>query len=195
VLLGSRTLLSAAAMIFLLAAAPGLNTPLFFYQTNVLKFPKEFVGFLGLITACGGVVAAVLYYPLCRRLDLRTIVAVSIVVHAVGALFYLGYHSRESAVLISALSGMTATFAMLPVYDIAMRATPRGSEAIGYALMMSMWNLTNAFSDLTGSYFFDKLNRNLTPLIWIDAASTLVVVLMVPLMPKALSTREDALVK
>ncbi|MCC2671923.1 MAG: folate transporter, partial [Armatimonadetes bacterium] len=33
VLLGSRTLLSAAAMIFLLAAAPGLNTPLFFYQT------------------------------------------------------------------------------------------------------------------------------------------------------------------
>jgi Na+/melibiose symporter-like transporter len=195
VLLHSRTLLGAAGMIFLLAAAPGLGTPLFFYQTNVLQFPKEFVGFLSLVSAAAGMVATVLYYPACRRFDLRSLVAISIVIHSLGALCYLGYHSRESAIVISAIAGITATLAMLPVYDIALRATPRGSEAIGYALMMSMWNLTNALSDLTGSFLFDRLQRNLTPLIWIDALTTLVVIVAVPFMPRALSTREDALVK
>jgi Na+/melibiose symporter-like transporter len=195
VLIGSKTLLGAAAMIFLLAAAPGLNTPLFFYQTNVLEFTKPFVGKLGFITACGGAVAALLYYPICSRFSLRTIVAWSIVIHAAGALFYLGYRSPQSAEVISAISGLTATLAMLPVYDIALRATPKGSEAIGYALMMSMWNLTNALSDVTGSFIFERLNRNLTPLIWIDAFTTLLVIVAVPFMPRALSTRESELVK
>lgn len=195
VLIQSRTLLGAAGMIFLLAAAPGLNTPLFFYQTNVLGFSKPFVGFLNTITASAGILAAIVYYPLCRRYSLRSIVATSIVVHALGALFYLGYRTSESAMIISAISGMTATFAMLPVYDIALRATPRGSEAIGYALMMSMWNLTNALSDVTGSFIFEKLDRNLTPLIFIDAATTLIVIAAVPFMPRDLSTRESELVK
>jgi Na+/melibiose symporter-like transporter len=195
VLAQSRTLLAAAGMIFLLAASPGLITPLFFYQTNVLGFSKPFVGLLALITAAAGIVAAILYYPLCRVLSLRVIVSGSIIVHAAGALCYLFYRSHESAIVISAISGMTATFAMLPVYDIALRATPRGSEAIGYALMMSMWNLTNALSDVIGAAIFERFDRNLGPLIWIDTATTLVVLAVVPFMPKALSTRESELEK
>lgn len=187
----SHTLLGAAGMIFLLAAAPGLNTPLLFYQTDVLGFSREMVGRLTLVTALGGIAAAAIYYHACRRYNLRMLVAISIVVHALGALCYLGYRSWEAALVISVISGLTNTMAMLPVYDIAARATPKGSEAIGYAVMMSMWNLTNALSDVTGSWIFDRLGRNLTPLIFIDAATTLVVVLAVPFMPKALTTRED----
>ncbi len=195
VLVRSRTLLGAAGMIFLLAAAPGLNTPLFFYQTSVLGFSKGFVGTLAFVHASAGLVAALVYYPLCRRYSLRTLVAASIVVHALGALCYLGYRSPQSALVITVFSGMSMTFAMLPVYDIALRATPKGSEAIGYAVMMSMWNLTNALSDLTGSLLFDFLRRNLTPLIWIDAATTLLVLAAVPFMPRALSTRESEVIK
>src|SRR5947209_9028119 len=51
VLIRSRTLLGAGGMIFLLAAAPGLGTPLFFYQTNVLGFSKQFVGLLAPVGA------------------------------------------------------------------------------------------------------------------------------------------------
>jgi hypothetical protein len=81
------------------------------------------------------------------------------------------------------------------VYDIALRATPKGSEAIGYAVMMSMWNLTNALSDIVGAYIFEWVGRSLTPLIWIDAVSTLAVIVAVPFMPRALSTRESELAK
>lgn len=190
-LLHSRTLLGAAAMIFLLAAAPGLNTPLLYFQTDVLHFSRERVGQLTLVMASGGIVAAALYYQACRRFSLRTLVAVSIIIHTLGALCYLGYRSWETALVISALSGFANTLAMLPVYDISARATPKGSEAIGYAVMMSMWNLTNALSDVTGAWIFDRLGRDLTPLIFIDAATTLLVILAVPFMPKALTTRED----
>ena len=191
-LIRNRTLLGAAGMIILLAAAPGIGTPLFFYQTNVLNFQKEFVGLLSLVSAASGMAAAAIYYPLCGRLNLRTLVAVSIVIHALAALTFLAYRSQESALVISAINGATGTLAMLPVYDIALRATPRGSEAIGYSVMMSMWNLTNAVSDFTGSFIFDQLNRNLTPLIWIDAITSLSVIVAVPFMPRALTTRESA---
>lgn len=189
-LVQNRVLLSAAGMIFLLAASPGMNTPLFFYQTNTLGFEKEFVGFLGLIGAACGMAAAAVYYRVCRQFSLRTIVAASIVIHTFGGLCYLGYSSKETAMLITGINGMTTALAMLPVYDIAARATPRGSEAIGYAVMMSMWNLTNALSDVTGSALFEWLGRRLGPLVWIDAATTLLVIFAVPFMPKALSSRE-----
>lgn len=195
VLVRNRTLLGAAGMIFLLAASPGMNTPLFFYQTNVLGFSKEFVGFLGLIGAACGIAAATLYFRVCRRFSLRTLVAASIVIHTLGGLCYLGYRSPETAMLITGINGMTAALAMLPVYDIAARATPRGSEAIGYAVMMSMWNLTNAISDVTGAALFDWMNRRLAPLVWVDAVTTLLVIFAVPLMPRALSTREDTVAK
>jgi predicted MFS family arabinose efflux permease len=197
VLIRSRTLLGAAAMIFLLAASPGMNTPLLFYQTNQLHFGKEFVGILAMVGAIAGMLTAIIYYPLCSRVSLRTLVASSIVLHTLGGLCYLAYRSPETAILITAINGATNTMAMLPVYDIALRATPKGSEAIGYAVMMSMWNLTNAVSDLTGSFIFERLCRSayLGPLVWIDAATTLVVILAVPFMPKALSTKESALVK
>lgn len=193
VLIHSRTLLGAAGMIFLLAAAPGLGTPLFFYQTNVLEFDKQFIGNLGPIGAASGMAAAALYYPMCRRYNLKLLVALSILVHSLGVLFYLAYQSKEAAILITALSGVTGTLAMLPVYDIAARATPKGSEAIGYAVMMSVWNLTNMWADVAGSFLFDKvLGQQLTPLIWVDAITTLIALIAVPFMPRALTTREGA---
>jgi predicted MFS family arabinose efflux permease len=192
VLIRNRTLLGAAGMIFLLAAAPALKTPLFFYQRNVLQFSGPFIGILGLVTAAGGVVGAVLYFFACRKYELKRLVGISIVVHALGALFYLNYHDQNSALIASAINGLTAALAMLPVYDIAARATPKGSEAIGYAVMMSVWNFTNMGADVVGSKLFDSvLHQQLMPLVWIDAATTLVVILAVPFMPKALSMRED----
>src|SRR5258708_34581555 len=59
-----------------------------------------------------------------------------------------------TAIAITALEGMTGTLAILPVYDLAARGTPRGSEALGYSVMMSVWNLTNSLSDWVGSTLF-----------------------------------------
>jgi Na+/melibiose symporter-like transporter len=190
-LVRSRTLLAAAFMVFLLAASPGFNTPLLFHQTDHLHFSKQFIGNLGLVSAATGLLGAWFYYAFCRRCSLRVLMAGSIVVHAGGTLLYLAYRDVPTAIIITALAGITQALTMLPVYDLAARATPRGSEALGYSVMMSAWNLTNMLSDWTGSVFYDSFNRSFHLLIYLNAGTTAFMLFVVPFLPVALLNRKD----
>lgn len=187
----SGTLWSAAGLVVLVIISPGFGTPMLFYQTNTLGFSKQFIGNLAVIGGVCSLLAAVLYGLVCRRWNLRTLLAVSILIHALGTLFYLAYRSHASALWITALEGVTQTLAVLPLYDLAARATPRGSEALGYSLMMSVWNLTNALSDLLGSWLFDHFRMTFHSLVWLNAGTTALILLAVPLLPAVLMRRRD----
>lgn len=191
ILLRSKVLLAAAGMIFLIAASPGFNTPLLFHQTNDLHFKPEFVGSLTSIAAATGLLTTIGYFAACRRFNVRTLIVFSIIVHALGTMAYLFYHDANSAILITAISGVTGTLTMLPVYDLAARGTPKGSESIGYAVMMSVWNLTNALSDWTGSTLFARIHLAFSSLVWVNAGTTLLVLAVVPFLPLALMSRRD----
>lgn len=190
-LFSNRILWSAVGMIVLIAASPGFGTPLFLYQTNVLGFDGPFLGMMGLVSAGTGIAGALLYARLCTRLPMKRMLVASILVHGFGTLFYLLYRDRTSALLITALEGVAQTLAMLPVYDLAARGTPRGSEALGYAVMMSFWNLTNSLSDYTGSLIFKNFHWTFRDLVWLNAGTTLLVLFVVPFLPKALIGKRD----
>jgi len=191
VLIRSKTLLSAAGMICLVAVAPGFGTPLLFHQTDNLHFTKQFIGNLVLVSAGSGLIGAYVYHALCRNLRLRVLLTGSIIVHAAGTVFFLGYHSHASALGITAITGITGTLATLPIYDLAARATPRGSEALGYAVMMSVWNLTNAVSDWCGSYLYGRFHLTFLSLVWLNAGTTALALLAVPFLPVALILGRD----
>ena len=191
-LLRSRVLLAAAGMIFLIAAAPGFDTPLVFFQSDKLHFQKDFIGVLAMVKAATGFLAAGLYFYACRRLTLRSILVASVFIHAVGTLAYFWYFNQQTALIVSAIYGMTYTLSMLPVYDLATRGTPRGSEAIGYAVMMSVWNFTNKFSDWSGSALQTNFHLEFFHLILINAATTLLVLVALPFLPRALALSKDA---
>lgn len=169
--------------------APGFGTPLLYYQINVLKFSKVLLGWLAFFNAAFALLAAGLYASACRRIRLRRLLAWSIVIHAVGTLFYLGYRSPASALAITALEGVAQPLALLPLYDLAARATPKGSQALGYALMMSAWNLTSALSNWFGSWLHDFYRLDFMQLVWLNAGTTALVLLIVPLMPTELMNR------
>lgn len=190
-LVRSRIVLAAAGMICLIAASPGFGTPLLFYQTDTLGFSKPFLGSLVWISAVSGLVTAAFYHRLCQRQSMKGILVLSIVVHALGTLFYLLYRSAETAIAITALEGVTQTLAVLPVYDLASRGTPRGSEALGYSVMMSVWNLTNSLSDWLGSALFTHYGLNFGHLVWLNAGTTALVLLVVPFLPRALLDQKD----
>ncbi len=187
----NKSLTRAAFMIFLIAIAPGFGTPLFFFQTNELKFTPKFLGLLGVVGSTGGIAGAWFYFHLCRRMNLKHLIVWSIVQHAFGTLFYLLYQNTTSALLITFFEGVTVTLATLPVYDLASRGTPKGSEALGYSVMMSVWNLTNALSDWSGSVLFGVLKNSFIPLIWLNAATTLIALAFVPFLPQTLLRSKD----
>lgn len=190
VLISSKQLWAAAGLVFLVIAEPGFGTPLLYYQTDTLRFSKDFVGNLALVTAGGGVLGAFIFSFLCRRVPLRPLVAVGILFHVAGALCFLFYKSPTSAIIITGTYWCAQTLALLPLYDMAMRATPRGSEALGYSVMMSVWNLTDKLSDLVGTLVTKSLG--FPTLICINAGLTACVLIFVPLLPAALMRSKDA---
>ncbi len=190
-LVRSKVVLAAALMIFLIAASPGFGTPLFFHQTDTLHLTKRFLGSLGLVGSAFGLLGASFYHRACQRLSVRRLLIASVIIHASGTLFYLLYRSPETAMAITALDGMTQTLAILPVYDLAARGTPKGSEALGYSVMMSVWNLTNSLSDWVGSTLFTLYGLTFHHLVWLNAGTTALVLLAVPFLPQALLRRRD----
>jgi len=187
----SGTLWSAAGMLFLVGVAPGFITPLYYYQTDTLKFSSQFIGNLAVVSSGLGMLGALIYGHACRRLSLRPLLIAGILFYAFGALCYLGYRSRESALLIEGVSGLAFALAALPLYDLAARATPAGSESLGYALMMSLWNLAVGLSDLAGSWLFEQFHRQFMTLVWLNAGTTLLALVVVPFLPRVLLKGRD----
>lgn len=187
----AKSLWAAASMLFLVQLAPGFNTPLFFYQTNVLQFEGPFIGILNLASGFSGVLAGLVYAYGCRRFPLRSLLFFAIVFHAASSLAYLGYNTKNSAVFIECLGGFATVLAQIPLFDLAARAVPKGCEALGYSLMMSFWNFGVDASDVFGSWLFELYGLNLTDLVWINCGSTLLTLFVFGIVPAHLHSKTD----
>lgn len=190
-----RPLWIAAAFVFLDQLSPGFGTPLFFYQTDTLKFSSQFIGNLGLVAGVAGLLGTLLYGVLCGRVPLSRLLAAGIVLSALGSLLYLGYHSHRAAIGIEAANAFLSVAVEIALMDLAARATPRGSEALCYSLLMSAFNLAAAVSDVFGSWLYDKQHLPLPDLIWINAVTSALPLLGLPLIPRALMAKPDGATK
>lgn len=191
VVLGSRNIWICSGLLFLVHLAPGFGTPLFYYKSEVLKFSEQFIGNLTVIGGVMGLVGALLYPLLCRRFKLRALLYLSIFSTVVSALCYLGYVSKTSAIVIEAVGLLGYTLAQLPLFDLAARATPKGSEALGYAVMLALGNLSTSISDVLGSYLFDHYQLGFKNLVWINAGTTALVLLVIPFLPGYLVDKKE----
>jgi predicted MFS family arabinose efflux permease len=184
--LKSRGLWAAAGLLFLVHTAPGFSTPLYYHMRDALHFSPELVGYTDGIQGAAGVVAALLYVWLCRGIPLRWLYASAIAVAALSALPFLALSSWSSAVVIFSIYGLGISLADVASLDLAARATPKGSEATGYAVMIGVWNIGLAVSDLVGSLLFDKQHVPFSWLVWLNAGTTALVLVAVPFLPKGL---------
>ncbi len=178
-------------MCCLLNIAPGFGTPLLYYQQDKLKLSEQFIGNLGVISGGCGLAGAIVYFRLCSRVPLRWLLVGGIVCSVVSTLFYLGYRTATAALFIEASAGFVSTLAVLPLWDRSGRATPPGNEAMGYSLMMGVMNLTANLSNVSGSWLYEHLHWNIRDLVWLNAGTTALVLLVVPLLPPVLMNRRD----
>ena len=189
-----RPLWIAVAFLFLDQLSPGFGTPLFFYQTDTLKFSSQFIGNLGLVAGVGGLAGIVLYGTLCGRIPLNRMLAAGIVFSASGSLLYLGYHSHRAAIGIEAANAFLSAAVGIALLDLAARATPRGSEALCYSLLMSASNLGVSVANVFGSWLYERQHVPLPDLIWINAITSALPLLALPLIPRALMAKPDGAV-
>jgi predicted MFS family arabinose efflux permease len=182
----------AAGLMGLFYMAPGLTTALFYKQQNDLHLDTQAQGFLQLITAVGGIFGAVAYASLCRRLNLRILLMTGLALATASTLGYLFYSSIGSAQKVEAFNGFCYSIAELAILDLAIRATPSGSEAFGFSLLMSVRNFALFGTDWFGSALIDRLHWSFNSVVLADAVTTAAAVPLVLLLPIVLVRRRDS---
>ena len=188
----ARAMWGAAGLMALFYIAPGFGTALFYKQQNDLHLTTEVQGFLQLIAGASGVLAAIGYGFLCRRLNLLTLLIACMTIATVANLGYVFYSSLGRAQMIEGLNGFGYTLAELALMDLAVRSTPAGSEGLGFSLMVSVRNLALFGTDWFGSKLLDQYHFSFNSLVVANSVTTLIAVPLVLLLPRLIVLRKDA---
>lgn len=175
----------------LLYIAPGFGTPLLFFQLNVLKFSTQTIGNFGLVSGTCAIFSGLACVALSKRWSLGRLIVVATLVNAAGTLAYLQYNSLGHAAVIEGVNGFISAPSQIVAFLLAGYAIPRGYEAIGYSIIMALGNFVGRLSDVTGSYLSDHLHWTFHQLVWINAGTTLAIILIVPFIPRAMLGRKD----
>ncbi|MHB2017008.1 MAG: MFS transporter [Candidatus Xenobia bacterium] len=192
VIVRSGTMWSAAGLMFLVFVAPGFGIPLNYYQLDVLHFSPTFIGTLQMLGGLGGILGSVLYAWICGRFTLRPLLYWGIFLNALSSLLYLWYHSAHAAIFIDFSNGFLSILGILPLFDLAARATPKGSESFGYALIMSVYNIAVfAVSYPLGSWLYDHWHHELMKLVWLNTGTSLLAFVLVPFLPAAMTSTSE----
>ena len=187
----SGTLWFALLFIGLYYFSPGFSTPLFYRQTDEFKFTPEQIGLFGTYSGAAGIVAALLYGYLIKRVNIRFLIFGGILMAGLGTFLYLFYSPNYTvARLIETQNGFFGTLAEVSLMDLAARATPRGCEGLGYSLILSMRNVALFGADIVGS----KLSDAKWPFAWLvflNAGTTLFVLVFLPFLPGKIMRGKD----
>jgi predicted MFS family arabinose efflux permease len=187
----AKTMWAAAGLMVLFYIAPGFNTAVFYKQQNELGMDTQAQGFLQMLYGIAGVSAALAYGFLCRRFNLRKLLVGCLLAASMTSLLYLFYSSVGRARVIESCYGIGFTLAELALMDLAVRATPAGSEGVGFSLMMSVRNLGLFGTDWLGSTLMDTYHFHFSSLIFSNCLTTAMAIPMVFLLPRAFVARRD----
>ncbi len=186
----SRTLWASGSFLALVYISPGFTTPLLFLQTDTLHFSAPYIGLMESIEGAAGLAGALIYGVICRRFNLRQLLTAAIALNVTVTLLYLRY-SHDNAPFIHAIVGFAVICSELALMDLAVRSTPPGCESLGFALMMSARNFALGGSDVIGSWLIDSRHWVFHELVWLNAGTTALILLFIPLLPRAIMSRKD----
>jgi MFS family permease len=148
-----KNLLLVCAFLGLYNFAPSIGAPLQFIQLDSFHWSKTFIGFLGTIGAIASLGGSWLYYKFSKSLNLRIWLYRSVWLGAFCTLGYL-YYTPFSAILFDIVFSVTGMFFTLLVLDFMARESKIGYEALTFALLCSVTNLTGTLNGFIGGWLF-----------------------------------------
>lgn len=172
------------------------STCFYQYQTETLHYSDAALGWLGLTGYGVALLSSGVYAWCCRRLSLRISLYGAIFLTSLSALPYLFYTPYEPWMLrastIEGLGTFLQYLAYLPIFDLIVRSTPKGSEALGYSVLISVWNIGLMIGTKTGPMLYEtSLHKNMNSLIWLNAVVTLAGVVLVFFIPRSLIAQRE----
>jgi hypothetical protein len=93
--------------------------------------------------------------------------------------------------LVESQNGFFFGFAEVTLMDLAARSTPKGCEGLGYSLILSIRNVAVFGADIIGSYLADH-KWPFAHLVFLNAGTTAIVLVLLPFLPAALMRSRDA---
>jgi folate/biopterin transporter len=144
------------AFLFIWQATPTADSAFFYFYTNELGFPPEFLGRVRLITSIASLVGIWLFQRFFKAVSFRTIFAWTTVFSTILGLSMLllvthtnrviGIDDRWFSLGDSLVLTVMGQIAFMPVLVLAARLCPPGVEATLFALLMSVVNLSGFVS-------------------------------------------------
>lgn len=184
--LKSRTLWIVAGFLAFWNFSPSFGTPMYYHMVDRLQFDQSFIGQLGSVTSVGSVLGAYVYQRyLAARFSATTLIYLSILLGTLSTAAYVLLADRQSAVILSFMTGLVGMVPFLTMLSLAAAACPPHAEGFTFAALMSVFNATSQASALFGAHLYENvLHQQLGPLIWVSAAFTFAAFALVPFLPK-----------
>ncbi|MBY0548500.1 MAG: MFS transporter [Candidatus Obscuribacterales bacterium] len=201
--LKSRTLWIVVAFIAFWQFSPSFGTPMYIHQTDTLKFSQGFIGILNALGSCAAVVGALCFNRfLADKYSTKTLLYWSAGTGVIGTLAYMlmldpaTTAGPVTAITLNLVFGIVGQISMLTTLNLAAENCPKHVEALTFACLMSVFNLSAQGSSIFGSYLFEHVfAKSMFPLIIVSAVFTLACIPLIPLLPVTPKKVDDEEVK
>ncbi len=188
----AKTMWAAAGFSFLFYLAPGIQTALFYRQQDVLHMSTAQQGLMLFLNGIFGVITATIYGTYAsKRWTLRKLLFWCILAGALAQMCYAFYDSLAQAYVIESLWGLGWAAADMALTDLYMRATPKGSEALGFSLMISVRNLSLFGADWLGAKAMDAYHLHFSTMAISNGLVSLIALPFVFSLPGLIVDHED----
>lgn len=188
----AKTMWGAAAFSFLFYFAPGIQTALFYRQQDVLHMSTGQQGLMLFLNGAFAMLTAAIYGTwAAKRWTLRVLLFWCILVGALAQICYSFYNSMAEAYVIECLWGLGWAAADMSLTDLYLRATPAGSEALGFSLMVSVRNLSLFGADWLGAKAMETYHLQFSSLAIANGVFSLIALPFVFLLPGLIVDQRD----
>lgn len=178
-----RRLWILSGFLFFFYFSPGIDTPLYFFMTEHLKFSQAYIGALNAISAAGWIAAALAYAKFLQHLSAKALLNLAILVGVLATLSYLLMSEPVTAAFAHFCYGGASMMTMVATLGIAADHCPKRVEGFAFAGMMAITNIATAAADNVGSFLYEHVfDGAIYPLILVAAAFTALNFVLVPLL-------------
>src|SRR5262249_17467454 len=141
--------------LFFFFFSPGFATPLYYHMTDNLHFSQGYIGILSAIQSSGWVAGGLVYIRFLERLNLKTLLNLSIAIGTVSTAAFLLLFDQVTAAALNLSYGFSSMIATVAALTLAADFCPKRSEGFVFAALMSITNLAGSVADLVGSYLYE----------------------------------------